>query len=74
MEEQQKVYTCPVCGKQGKIAGIVPLIDNVRYDVAQCDCGVQWRVYYKFENPKVEVSYVPETESKDEPAPMGDSQ
>lgn len=68
MNEQQNVYACPVCGEQGRVGGIMPLIDNVRYDAVQCDCGAQWRVYYKFENPKTEVTYIPPQECKeDEP-------
>lgn len=64
MNEQQSAYACPICGEQGRVSGIVPLIDKVRYDVVQCDCGAQWRVYYKFENPQTEITYVPPQEYK----------
>lgn len=80
MNEQQNVYACPLCGEQGRVGGIMPLIDNVRYDAVQCDCGAQWRVYYKFENPKTEVTYIPPQEEKEadsstvEAEPIGDSQ
>jgi len=69
MNEQQNVYVCPVCGRQGKVCGIMPLIENIRYDSVQCECGVQWRVYYKFENPKAEVMYAPADKDVDEPKP-----
>lgn len=69
MNEQNDVYVCPRCGKKGMVNGIMPLLDNVRYDVVGCECGVQWRVYYKFENPKTEVVYVPADEGADEPKP-----
>ena len=69
MPEQNDVYVCPRCGKRGSISTIVPLLEGVRYDNVTCECGVQWRVYYKFENPKTEVVYVPADEGADEPKP-----
>lgn len=62
MSEQQNVYVCPRCGRQGRIQTIMPLLDDVRYDAVQCECGVLWRVYYKFTNPKTEIMFVPQDE------------
>ena len=57
----ENVYLCPACKeKQGRILSIMPLFDDTRYDVVQCDCGAQWRVYYKFVSPRVELTYMPE--------------
>ena len=39
----ENVYLCPACKeKQGRILSIMPLFDDTRYDVVQCDCGAQW--------------------------------
>ena len=54
------VYVCPHCGSNGLVQGITPLVGNVRYDTVVCKCGATWRVYYQFENPKVEIMYKPE--------------
>lgn len=68
MFEQDKAYVCPNCGKNGGVAGIIPILNGVRYDAVSCACGCQWRVYYKFENPNVEVTYIPPKENEAEPA------
>ena len=59
-EQKNDFYTCPKCGSVASITSIMPILDDVRCDIVQCTCGTQWRVYYKFENPGVEVTYMPE--------------
>ena len=59
---EQNFYECPLCGAQGRILSIIPLIDTIRYDVVKCGCGSEWRVYYKFESPKAEITYMPSQE------------
>ena len=63
MENNQ--YKCPVCGAQGKIMTIVPHMNDTRYDLVVCECGAEWRVYYEFKNPFVELMYAPKAEEKD---------
>ena len=74
---EQNFYVCPKCGAQGRILSIIPLIDTIRYDVVKCECSTEWRVYYKFENPKAEVTYIPPEINDIAPAEtesIGDSQ
>lgn len=60
MPEQNNAYICPRCKEKGLISNIMPLLEDVRYDGVSCNrCGAQWRVYYKFINPHIEVTAMP---------------
>ena len=49
-------YTCPLCGGEGHIENIVPILEDVRADIVSCqECDAAWRVYYKFQNPSIEI-------------------
>lgn len=62
-------YICPVCGKVGGIVGVQTLMEDVRFDVLECECGTSWRAYYKTSQVATEVVRVPEEKvNSEEPA------
>ena len=50
---------CPSCGNGGRIVGVQPLLDNVRFDTIECDCGTSWRAYYSVGDVVTEITRVP---------------
>lgn len=57
-----EAYVCPVCGKAGNIVGVQTLMEDVRFDAIQCECGATWRAYYKTSQIAIEMTNVPYTE------------
>ena len=50
---------CPSCGNSGRIVGVQPLLENVRFDTIECECGTSWRAYYNVGDVVTEIVRVP---------------
>ena len=55
---------CPSCGNGGRIVGVQPLLDNVRFDTVECECGTSWRAYYNVSDVVTEIIRVPMPEEE----------